>query len=390
MNLRTFTLDRLKAPSPYSFVGGPFGSNLTTRDYADSGVPVIRGNNLPMDASFHDDDFVFVSEPKADDLRSNNAYPGDLIFTQRGTLGQVGLIPKDARFPRYVISQSQMKLTLDAELADARFIYYIFRLPETVQKIINRALTSGVPHINLGILRNFEITIPEVPYQRRIAEVLAQHDALIDINRQRISLLQEASHHLYREWFIRRRFPGCEHTATIEGLPEGWQLKKLGEVLTLKRGYDLPDSARVPGTVPVVSSSGITGFHDTKKADGPGVITGRYGTLGEVYFVDRPYWPLNTALYVRDFKGNPPAFIAYFLKHALQSIQSDKAAVPGLNRNVAHALTVLWPAEALRRQFDDFARLTYQQIAVLIETNDKLRAARDLLLPRLVTGKLAA
>src|SRR2546430_155846 len=104
MKWRTLPLDSARAQVPYAFVGGPFGSNLTTRDYVDEGIPVIRGNNLPDDSTFRDDDFVFVSEKKADDLRSNTAYPGDLIFTQRGTLGQVGLIPREARFQRYIIS----------------------------------------------------------------------------------------------------------------------------------------------------------------------------------------------------------------------------------------------------------------------------------------------
>ncbi|MHB8894769.1 MAG: restriction endonuclease subunit S domain-containing protein [Candidatus Geothermincolia bacterium] len=151
MKWRTMPLDAIKAPVPYAFVGGPFGSNLTTRGYTDEGVPVIRGNNLPADASFWDDEFAFVSEQKADDLRSNTAFPGDLVFTQRGTLGQVGVIPHGSRFQRDVISQSQMKLTVDPGIADPRFVYYFFRLPATVQKVINHALTSGVPHINLGI-----------------------------------------------------------------------------------------------------------------------------------------------------------------------------------------------------------------------------------------------
>jgi type I restriction enzyme S subunit len=386
MNWRTITVDALKAPVPYALVGGPFGSNLTTRDYVDDGVPVIRGNNLPMNASFNDDDFVFVSEPKADDLRSNTAYPGDLVFTQRGTLGQVALIPENARFTRYVISQSQMKLTVNSEIADPRFIYYFFRMPESVQNIVSRALTSGVPHINLGILKSFAVTVPEVPYQRRVVEVLSEYDASIEINRRRMALLQEAAQQLYREWFIRLRFPGREHTRVIDGVPEGWESKKLGDVLTLKRGYDLPERVRIAGDVPIVSSSGITGFHNAKKADPPGVVTGRYGTLGEVYFIDRPYWPLNTALYVQNFKGNPPGFIAHFLKHTLQNFQSDKAAVPGLNRNAAHALSILWPLAPLREQFDEFARLTYQQLSTLGATNERLQSARDLLLPRLMKG----
>jgi type I restriction enzyme S subunit len=122
-----------------------------------------------------------------------------------------------------------------------------------------------------------------------------------------------------------------------------WRVSRLGDVLTLKRGHDLPDSQRVEGDIPVISSSGVTGRHNEPKANGPGVVTGRYGTLGRVYYVDEPYWPLNTALYVTDFKGNNPRFLAYFLQNVLGDYQSDKAAVPGVDRNVLHELAVKYP-----------------------------------------------
>ena len=119
-----------------------------------------------------------------------------------------------------------------------------------------------------------------------------------------------------------------------------WETLQLGEFLTLKRGYDLPSSQRKEGDVPIVSSSGITGRHNVAKVEGPGVVTGRYGTLGEVFFVNEDYWPLNTALYVQDFKGNDRRFSAYFLKSVLAGTTSDKAAVPGVNRNDLHARKV--------------------------------------------------
>jgi type I restriction enzyme S subunit len=119
-----------------------------------------------------------------------------------------------------------------------------------------------------------------------------------------------------------------------------WHTSRLGDVVTLKRGHDLPESQRQDGDVPVVSSSGITGYHNEPKAKAPGVVTGRYGTLGQVFYVDEDYWPLNTALYVTDFKGNLPRYVAYFLQDVLRNYQSDKAAVPGVNRNVLHELRV--------------------------------------------------
>lgn len=120
-------------------------------------------------------------------------------------------------------------------------------------------------------------------------------------------------------------------------------MKKLGEIITLKRGYDLPSSKRKAGLIPVVSSSGISGVHNISKVTGPGVVTGRYGTLGQVYYINQDFWPLNTSLYVQDFKGNNPRFISYFLEHVLSNTMSEKAAVPGVNRNDLHAKNVSFP-----------------------------------------------
>ena len=124
-----------------------------------------------------------------------------------------------------------------------------------------------------------------------------------------------------------------------------WQEASLGEVIELKRGYDLPQRKRIPGSVPLVSSSGVTYYHTEAKVRGPGVVTGRYGILGEVFFVPSDFWPLNTALYVRDFKGNDPRFISYFLRGLDFSAYSDKAAVPGLNRNHLHQAEVRYPTD---------------------------------------------
>ena len=220
----------------YAFVGGPFGSNLTTRDYVEEGVPVIRGNNLPADRLFLDENFVFVTDEKADHLQANTAYPGDIIFTQRGTLGQVGVIPLEAKFSRYVISQSQMKLSVNPEKANARFVYYFFRMPSMVQSVINHALTSGVPHINLGILKDFELPLPPLTVQEHIADILSAYDDLIENNRRRMALLEEAARQLYREWFVRLRFPGHEHTRITHGLPEGWERQTLGQLADITMG----------------------------------------------------------------------------------------------------------------------------------------------------------
>ena len=116
--------------------------------------------------------------------------------------------------------------------------------------------------------------------------------------------------------------------------------KRLGDLLNLKRGYDLPASQRRPGPYPVISSAGITGYHDEYMVEGQGVVTGRYGTLGEMYYVDGKYWPHNTALYVTTFKGNDPKYIYYLLTCLGRIRTSDKSAVPGVNRNELHEMEI--------------------------------------------------
>jgi type I restriction enzyme, S subunit len=116
--------------------------------------------------------------------------------------------------------------------------------------------------------------------------------------------------------------------------------KRLGDILNFKRGYDLPSYLRRNGNYPVISSSGISGYHSEFKAGGEGVVTGRYGTLGEVYYVNGRYWPHNTALYVTDFKGNYPKYVYFLLKYLGNLKTGDKSTVPGVNRNDLHEVIV--------------------------------------------------
>lgn len=154
-----------------------------------------------------------------------------------------------------------------------------------------------------------------------------------------------------------------------------WRECTLGDVMKLQRGHDLPERVRVDGPVPIVSSSGVTGRHNMAKADPPGVVTGRYGTIGEVFYIEEPYWPLNTALYVVDFKGNDPRFAAYLLRNLLKNYKSEKAAVPGVDRNVLHLLKVRTTERkeqervvAILSAYDDLIENNRRRIALLEES----------------------
>ncbi|PME65682.1 hypothetical protein BCV33_14530 [Vibrio lentus] len=123
-------------------------------------------------------------------------------------------------------------------------------------------------------------------------------------------------------------------------VPNEWGYKKLGVVAELQRGFDLPSAKRLEGSVPIISSGGLSGYHNEAKVKAPGIVTGRYGSIGEVFFVQDDFWPLNTSLWVKNFHGNDPKFIYYLLSNFDFKKFSDKTGVPGVNRNDLHAVKV--------------------------------------------------
>ena len=166
----------LAAPIANAIVGGPFGSDLVSADYVHDGVPVIRGQN--MGGRYLEGPYAYVTEAKANSLSANLAQPGDVVFTQRGTLGQVSLTPNEP-FDLYLVSQSQMKVTLHRDKVTPDFLFSWFESNGGQQSIASSAIQTGVPHINLGILKSLMVPIPQVAEQRAIATALSDVDALL-------------------------------------------------------------------------------------------------------------------------------------------------------------------------------------------------------------------
>ncbi len=159
----------------------------------------------------------------------------------------------------------------------------------------------------------------------------------------------------------------------------GWKQCLFGDVLTLQRGFDITKKEQKQGYVPVISSSGINSFHDTAKVNGPGVIIGRKGSLGTVFYTEENYWPHDTTLWVKDFHSNFPKFTYYFLS-TLNLAQFDAGASnPTLNRNHVHLLPVYWPPLPTQRKiasilsaYDDLIENNTRRIAILEEMAQSL------------------
>ncbi len=181
---------------PRDLIGGPFGSSLVSADYVSDGVPVIRGTNMSADGPWVGGDFVYVTPAKADQLSRNQAMPGDVIFTQRGTLGQVSLVPITGA-ERYVVSQSQMRLRVDEGRDSAKFVYHAFSAPRMVREIQSRNTATANPHINLGLLGQLEIPRPPLADQLEAVALLdaaesvagGLRDSIRDLSKARGNLL---------------------------------------------------------------------------------------------------------------------------------------------------------------------------------------------------------
>jgi type I restriction enzyme S subunit len=403
-------LDSIKSTAPYSFVGGPFGSELTTRDYVSEGVPVIRGNNLVGPGKFLDDGFVYVNDEKAASLRSNTAYPGDLVFTQRGTLGQVGLIPKDARFSRYVVSQSQMKLTVDEQKADPLYLYYFFRLPSTVQQILNRVSSSGVPHINLSVLKAFELPLPPKPTQETIVRIAQPYADLVENNRRRIRLLEETTRLLYEEWFVRLRFPGYEHVKIIDGVPCGWSPAPFVDIIEINPLTRI-ERRGVVRYVPMAALSSEGMGVDLTLLEERSVATTVHFTNGDtllaritpclengktayVNFLEEGEVGCGSTEFIVMRGRRVSPFFTYCLARTdrLRGIAiKSMVGSSGRQRVQPSCFTdfiVPLPPQSLLQAFDQFAASTFQQIQQLTAANLRAAKAMDLLLPRLMSGEV--
>jgi len=168
---------------------------------------------------------------------------------------------------------------------------------------------------------------------------------------------------------------------------QDWMTLPLGKVVTLQRGYDLPSQLRRPGEVLIVTSSGIGGTHNKAMVSGPGVVTGRYGTIGEVFYVASDFWPLNTTLFVRDFHGNDPLFVSYLLRTIDFQTHSGKSGVPGVNRNDLHEEVVLLPPKAEQEAIAEALSDADALIESLEQLIAKKRQIKQGAMQELLTGK---
>ena len=313
-------------------------------------------------------------------LAQSKLWPrGTLCITIAANIAETSILGIESCFPDSVIG-----FIADPNKADVRFVKYLF---DAVLRERFQSFTQGAAQDNLSQskLLSIKFPVPDLFVQRRISDILSSYDDLIENNRRRMMLLEQAALELYREWFVRLRFPCHEHAKLVEGVPEGWERTALGNVGQLNYGKALRTDDRIEGGVPVYGSSGIVGTHNEAYVQGPGIIVGRKGNVGNVYWSDDDFCAIDTVYFFE------PSKVTLYLYYTLQNVDfiNTDVAVPGLNRNYANSRKVLMPSDQMRDSFDDVASPLHKLISLLRRENERLACARDLLLPRLMSGEVA-
>nr|WP_295775573.1 restriction endonuclease subunit S [Rhodoferax sp.] len=321
---------------------------------------------------------------------------GDIVFEMAGgtakqSTGRSALITKaflDQRGDTTVLCASFCRhLRLDQSKYDPQYVFFVLQaLYGAGYMAVFNIQHTGVSRFQYTSFKKHTVLeMPKLATQRKIAAILSAYDDLIANNQRRITLLERMAEDIYREWFVHLRFPGHQNVGRDRGIPAGWSVRSLGDVLELCYGKALKDEDRQSGTIPVYGSGGVVGTHSASLVDGPGIVVGRKGNVGSVFWSERAFFPIDTAYFVRSATS---LYYLVFLLRSMNFINND-SAVPGLSRQQAYSNKLLFPPDRLIEDFTAKVKVLFDAKRVLSEQTAVLKTTRDALLPRLISGKLS-
>jgi type I restriction enzyme S subunit len=410
-----------KLPDVVFFQEGP---GLRNWQWTDDGMKVINGTNILPDGSVdisNTDKFIAQAEFEGR-YRRFAIDEGDIVLSSSGTLGKVGRINAD-HLPLMMNTSVIRFRTKDPSIVDDGYLFAFLRSPQ-FQALIRTFAVGGVQQ-NFGPvhLKQIEMPVPPLHQQRCIADILSAYDDLIENNRRRMVLLEDAARQLYQEWFVRLRFPGHEHTRITDGIPEGWNQGTIGDyvgkgVVDLQTGpfgTQLRASDYTDTGIPVINVRNI-GYGDLR-ADklehvpdlvverldvhilrSSDIVFGRKGAVDRHVLVgpaQHGWMQGSDCIRLRALTDAVcPLFLSFGFreehhKEWMLTQCSNKATMASLNQEVIARIPVRVPNARLMREFRDFASESLRQCDILQRQSQKAAEARDLLLPRLMSGEIA-
>ena len=377
---------------------GPMAS-----EYVESGIPFLRSLNIEM-FGVNKNDLKYVTPEFHQRIKKSKLQPGDVAIVRTGKPGTCAVIPdwlQDANCSDLVIVRCGKEIR-------PHFLCYWINTAAT-HHIESHTVGAVQQHFNVGAAKTMKVAVPSLALQDQVVEILGGIDDRIALLRETNTTLEAIAQALFKSWFVdfdpvrakqegrepegmdadtASLFPDSFEESGLGLVPKGWPIGILQDLLVLQRGFDLPSSDRIPGKFPIIAASGPSGTHTITMAKGPGVITGRSGVLGRVFLELEDYWPLNTALWIKEFRATTPCYAYELLRLLDLSSFNAGSAVPTLNRNHIHSLKYMIPDMRIVEFYEGIAIKLHQRVKANQQQAQTLADLRDTLLPRLISGQL--
>lgn len=352
------------------------------------GIPFVTISNINASNKFDFTDVMYVPSNYYDGLDAKRKpQKNDILYSVVGSFGIPVFMDSDMDF---VFQRHIAILKPNEERIVPKYLYYVMCGREFYAQADTVAIGVAQRTISLSSLRRMKINIPSIEVQCKITDILAQYDCLIENNNKRIKILEQMAENLYKEWFVRFRFPGYETAEFVDGVPKGWKVVKLGNVASVSTGKCNRQDAEDDGEYPLFDRSQQIKKSSVWIKDCEAIIVPGEGTS----FVPRYYvgkFNLHQRCYcVEPMYDGVGKFLFYMLKHNSQYFFSvaTGATVPSLRLNNFTMLKFTMPDKKVSGEFDEIITGIFKLIDSLEKQNQNIAKQRDYLLPRLMGGKL--
>ena len=402
-------------------------------DFFLSGIPVLSAKHVKTDGLVDVQSMRYASTEMYKKWMTVEVQEGDIILTSEAPMGEVFYIQDDKK---YVLGQRVFGLRPNPRLINPKYLAAWLASSEGQRQITARASGSTVQGIRQVELLKLEVDLPSKEEQERIANVRFSLTDKIILNRCINQTLEAMVQAIFKSWFVdfdpvkakiaaieqgqdplraamraisgktdaeldqmprehhdelaatAELFPDAMEESKLGNIPNGWEVKRVGDLIELAYGKALKSTDRKQGSVPVYGSGGVTGYHNEALVPHGAIIVGRKGTVGSLYWEDGPFFPIDTTFYVK-----PKVLPMTYCFYAMQTLGLDKmntdAAVPGLNRENVYRLELVKPSISVLSAFDGLIGQTRKAMRANTIASRSLAELRDSLLPKLLSGELA-